>query len=108
MIEGLHIDISSAKLKDMIEERANVHGRKVMLYKEKIDALEQESEIEDDVEIEETSVSVNPEKSLKRRLKEHRARYNFFMFMAEHLVPDETYRLSLGDLRTMEVIDRWM
>ena len=40
-------------------------------------------------------------------MKEHEDKYGYFMFMAEHLVPDETYRLSESDLSRLEIAARY-
>ena len=42
------------------------------------------------------------------RTKKHKQRRDFFGVIADHLVEDETYRLSEGDLTRLEIIgDRY-
>lgn len=86
MIEGLWIEMSSAKLKGLFDGRAEYHAGKAEWYRRQADTLS--------TEIEQINVSNNPTQSLRNSQREHENKAAFFAVLAENLIPNETYRLS--------------
>jgi hypothetical protein len=53
-------------------------------------------------------VSNDPVGSLQESANRHGEREAFLTFMAEHIVPDETYRLTEQDLIRLEIVSRYL
>lgn len=87
MIEGLWIEMSSDKLRRILEHRANHHQEKATWYKAQADSLSEQIEAN-------LGVSNNPTQSLRNSQREHENKTTFFLMLAENIIPDETYRLS--------------
>jgi len=51
--------------------------------------------------------SLDPIRDLEHKIHEHENKAGFFLFMAEHLVMDEVYRLSESDLARLEIAARY-
>lgn len=102
MIEGVHIDVKADELIGLIADRSIYHTKKADAYRERITALA-EAGIKED-----KNVSGDPMRGLMDKEQSHLEKVSFFDFLGEHIIPDETYRLSMNDLRTIEVISRWL
>lgn len=100
MIEGLKIEIGSAELGEHITTRASFHEGKAKFYTEQVTNLKAGG-------IREQAMSNDPVSSLEASAKQHRERGAFFRFMAEHLIPDETYQLDESDLGRLEIVSRY-
>jgi len=100
MIQGLLIELKTDELKQHIVGRADYHKKKAEWYEAQIKNLKQGG-------LEETHASNDPVSSLERSHHDHREKYGYFMFMAEHLIPDETYRLTEHDLSKLEFVSRY-
>jgi hypothetical protein len=100
MIEGLKIEISSAELTDHISARAEFHEGKAAFYDEQVSALKAGG-------VGAIAQSNDPVSSLQGSARQHMERSAFFRFMAEHLIPDETYRLDESDLGRLEIVSRY-
>ena len=101
MIEGILIDVPADELKDHINGRALAHTSKAKAYQEKVDALSGAGVTLD------LRTSVDPIRDLEHKVREHEDKAAFFLFMAEHLVMDEVYRLSESDLARLEIAARY-
>ena len=99
MIEGLFIELASSELKQHLAERAKYHKDRSKWYAEQIATLR--------AGLQASNISNNPIDSLERSAKRHKERFAYFTFMAEHLIPDETYRLSENDLNRIELVDAY-
>ncbi len=86
MIEGLWIEMSSAKLQKLFEARVRYHSDKAVWYKRQADTLSEQ--------VAETHASNNPTQSLRHSQTGHENKAAFFRVLAENLVLNETYRLS--------------
>lgn len=101
MIEGIKIDVSSDELRDHLQARANYHDDKQAFYSTQAQSLK------DGGIRSEAAVSNDPVNSLEQSARSHGEREAFFRFLAEHLVDDETYRLSEQDLTRIEIVSRY-
>lgn len=45
--------------------------------------------------------------ALEGRLRSHKERFTLFAFMEEHVIPNETYRLTENDLTRLEIVSRY-
>lgn len=101
MIEGIHVDVKSNELLDLLMERHKTHREKAIAYENKVNELTV-SGLDEDM-----NLSGDPIAGLKNKVKTHKERAGFFLFLAEHIIPSETYRLSLSDLTNVELLSRW-
>ena len=101
MIEGLKIDIPSVELVEHLTERATFHLERGKFYREQAKAIGERGDIIADV-------TNDPQRNLNQSGKTHEERYAFFRFLAEHVVPSETYRLNESDLARIELLSRYL
>jgi hypothetical protein len=101
MIEGIHVDVDSKELNNLILERAAVHKGKALAYNKQVKDLEASGIGED------ANLSGDPVSGLKGKVKDHERKAAYFQFLADHIVPNETYRLSMSDLSNIELLSRW-
>lgn len=101
MIEGLRIEIKSAELATHLQMRATYHLERAKWYSGQVEALRSGG-------LRPEAVTNDPLSSLERSMKEHQERAAFFLFMADHLVPDETYRLTESDIGRLEFVARYV
>lgn len=97
MIEGLRIDVSSEEMKKILKDRVSYHSEKAEMYGSQVKALEGEPTVD---------MTADPKKALRDRLRHHQRKWEFFNFLAEHVIPNETYRLSEIDLTRLEILSR--
>lgn len=102
MIEGLRIEISSAEVQEHLGERADYHQGRRRFYERQVASLREGGLRADQ------AVSHDPVSALQESAKRHGEREAFLRFMAEHIVPDETYRLSEQDLMRIEIVSRYL
>lgn len=95
IINGLHVDVSSAEMKTMLLGRLQFHTDKVAFYEKqlsemrKVDAaLSAEAQ-----EMGKTSTR-SPLESLEQAVKKHKDQTVYYKFMADHVIADATYRLD--------------
>ena len=100
MIEGLKIDISTAELRNHFEERAKYHRKKADWYHSQIKSLREGG-------VAPTRMSNDPVGSLEHSASHHVTKTAYFTFMAEHLIPDEIYRLTEDDLGHIELASKY-
>jgi len=101
MIEGILIDVPADELKDHINGRALEHTNKAKAYQHQVEILRSAGTTLD------MRTSADPIRDLEYEIKEHENKAGFFLFMAEHLVIDEVYRLSESDLARLEIAARY-
>jgi hypothetical protein len=99
MITGLCVDISAKELREQLASRARHHEKKAKWYKGQAAALTRGGAA--------TGVSNDPVRSLEESEKQHREKAAYFRFMEQHLVKNETYRLSQEDLGRIELASRY-
>lgn len=100
MIEGLLFDIEFEEMLEHLRVKALHHEERRLFYEESAERLE-----EGKVEGMDYSGG-DPIKALRDKGQIHQNRSELFMFMADHLIEGETYRLSESDLMTLEFISR--
>jgi hypothetical protein len=101
MIDGLIIQVSSAEIEEHLRERASHHQERRMFYERQVASLKEGG-------LRAQRVSNDPVGSLQESAHRHGEREAFLRFMAEHIVPDETYRLSEQDLIRIEIVSRYL
>jgi len=100
MIDGLKLEMTSDELREHIGRRAAYHRERLTFYEGQIVALRQGG-------VEQSTATNNPIQSLAESAKGHRSKVELFEFMQQHVVPNETYRLSESDLGRLEILSRW-
>ena len=110
-IEGIKLSITSDKLKKLLEGRVEYHTTKAKFFKDKAKELApQMQEFEEEAEeIGKFSNSnrygsEDPVQQLAAKAKKHTDRSTYFKFLAENLIPNETYILQEHDLQRLEVV----
>jgi hypothetical protein len=106
MIEGLHYDVPSEKIHDILIKRIEQCDKKAEMFQrqgEQQKALS--AQIADDAGADSPKFSGDQSTNLLTRAKEYQEKSKMYRFLVEHLVKD-TYRLSHEDLRFLGVIDR--
>lgn len=98
MLNGIYVDLDSARIAEHFRERAQHHTDKAAAFRKNAEALQQNSP--------ETSVSNRPWMDLEHRAERHEAEAQYFTFLSETLVPNETYRLTRADLEQLEFIGK--
>lgn len=107
MIEGLQIDIKGSELKTMLENRLKYHKDKA---KALLGNLEKLTDIEKTMDAEAEAIgkfsNASPRSSLESTIKKHKDQSIYYKFMVDHVVVDETYRLSETDLYKLGIQGR--
>jgi hypothetical protein len=101
VIEGLAFDVSSEELEEHLQKRMKHHVDKASFYAGQVAALRGGG-------VGAQSATNDPVSSLENSQRQHEGRMALFAFMAEHVVPDEVYRLSEQDLARIEIIARYL
>lgn len=102
MIDGLHFDVSSDELRKHLLERISLHRTKMDDYKKRVEIM---NIPEDDFRDLEQTTLQDPASQLRRKYRHHKNRFELFLFMHAHVIEDK-YRLSEGDLLTLEFISK--
>ena len=100
MIEGIRIDISSSELKEHLEERAEFHRKKSEWYSTQVTSLREGG-------VTPAPMSNDPVASLANSASGHKEKAAYFSFLAQHLIPDELYRLTEDDMGNIELASRY-
>jgi hypothetical protein len=100
VIQGVQIELTTEQLRDHIAARAEHHRGRAAWYGAQVRQLHAGG-------VREQRVSNDPVSSLEGSQEEHQRKAALFAFLAEHLIPDETYRLSEHDFTRLEFVDRW-
>jgi hypothetical protein len=101
VIEGLRIEIGSAEIQEHLRERASYHRERRRFYERQVASLREGG-------LRAGRVSNDPVGSLQESANRHGEREAFLRFMAEHIVPNETYRLTEQDLIRLEIVSRYL
>lgn len=104
MIEGLHVDVSSAELKEMLLGRLKYHQEKTTAYERQLaDLTKIQAAFDEEAQRMSKMSNQGPKESLESAIKRHREQSIFYRFVSEHVVPNETYRLDENDLTRLGV-----
>lgn len=103
MIEGIQFDISSVELAAHLKTRVEHHQKRADWYGSKETSLAEGEFDEESRNKMSTTNSSNPVEQMRAGRKRHVAKVSLFRFMAEHVVRNETYRLSESDLQRLEL-----
>lgn len=111
-IQGLKLTMTSDELKKTMLDRIKYHKDKSDFLEREIKRLEPElSKFGEEAEAQgKYANSGGPGGNLngfKSSLAHHVDRVTLFKFMAEHVIPNETYILDENDLRKLEVLPSW-
>jgi hypothetical protein len=105
MIQGIQLDVTAAELIERLGDRIAHHRSRAAACEAQLETL---AGVETETYSADESIARirfgSPREGLRERLREHRARAAFLTFLRDHLVPNETYRLTERDLRTIDVI----
>lgn len=106
-IEGVKVQLSTEKLKTLLELRIKYHKEKSEFCIQKVKELEpQMAEFALDAERQGkfSNANTDPVIGFRSQGKHHADKATYFRFMAENLIPSETYILSEHDLERLEVL----
>lgn len=104
MIQGLFIDVPSTELKVMLEGRLKYHQDKVTMYQAQLAGLEKlEAGLDEEARRLGKTSTATPKESMQEAVKKHSNQVVYYKFMAEHVVPNETYRLGEQELTRLGV-----
>jgi len=107
MITGLQIDVTSAELKKMLEDRLKYHQEKVvMLQKQRDDMAVVEKSLAEERERIGKGGSRSLLEGVESSLRDHQNQVIYYKFMFEHVIPSETYRLQEADLIRLGIGNR--
>lgn len=98
MIHGLKVVVQSVELKELCLARANHHRDRAFAYSEQIKSMES-NKIEGMA-----YTNGNPIQSLKDRRAKHENEASELLFIANHLVGDESYMLEHSDLEKLGIV----
>lgn len=103
MIEGLHVDVPSAELKELLIKRLHHHESRISFYTKQLAEIEK---VDDALRAEaqqysKVSNASGPVDSIRTSIQRHKDQCIYYRFVSEHLVPGETYRLEESDLRRL-------
>lgn len=101
LIEGIKFDLSRDELHKHLGERADHHRAKAHYYEQQVASLIKNG-------AEQSTATNNPVYSLQQSQKSHSERCAFFVFIADHLIPGATYRLSESDLTRLELLGKYL
>ena len=99
MIIGLCIDVSASELRQHLAARADYHEKKSKWYADHATGLRKGGVP--------SGMSNDPVRSLEESEQRHREKAAFFRFMEQHIIGNETYRLSQEDLGQIELASRF-
>jgi hypothetical protein len=98
MIEGIHLDFKSSEIKEHLLERVHYHKEREVFYLAQVRRLRKAGA--------QLVGYVDPLSALEKKAESHRERRDLFAIMAEHIVPNEVYRLSETELGHIELPGR--
>lgn len=98
MIEGIRIELTTQELKDHLLARVKYHQEKGQWYADRAQELKDHGS---------EGKSMDPASALRQSANTHADREAFFTFLAQHLIPEEIYRLSESDFSRLEFAARF-
>lgn len=102
MINGLNIQVSGKELSALILGRIEHHGARVTKLTQQIKMLADGDEVEAAIE-KFANTSNSPIGNMGTSLKSHQKKVVYFTFLRDHLLVEEDYSLTTGDLNTLEI-----
>jgi type IV secretory pathway VirB4 component len=106
MVTGLQIDIPSDELKKLMEERLAHCNEKQTVYEQEAKTLRASvQKLEGDLKVGKGG-GFNPAETLEQNATKYRELAAWYKFMLEHVIKNETYRLSTEDLRLLGITAR--
>lgn len=100
MINGIQIHVSTEELKQLIQKRELYHMEKEKWYESQLNNLKSGG-------VRPEAVSNDPISSLEQSQQRHADKRAYFNFLANHLIPNESYTLTDSDLIKLEIISRY-
>lgn len=98
-IDGLQVDVPSAELKELLKARLTYHQHKVDAAQKQLVELERiDRALAEEAEGQGKFTNASMSDSIRQVLEKHKKQVVYYSFMATHVVPDESYRLTVDDL----------
>ena len=106
MIDGIRIDLTADELVRHLDERIRHHHDRATELERKAQRVADLETPETDLEDEEPMMACWPGvvHDMERRAARHRSREALLVFLRNHVVASEIYRLSERDLRSVELL----
>lgn len=99
MIEGTQLDFKSSEIKNHLLERVRHHKEREDFYLTQVKKVRKAG-------TERAAYGTDPLSALENKAESHRDRHELFAIMAQHIVPNEVYRLKEEDLGRIELLSR--
>ncbi len=98
MVNGITLHLKTEELKELLGEQIKKHKEKAALYKEKVASLEA-------IGVDALgNYSNNPIETVEKSMNKHLGKAEYYQFLVDHLVPNETYEMSESDLTHLGII----
>lgn len=106
MVEGLHFDVPSEKVREILKKRIGQCEEKADLYEKQATAQKElAAKFAEAAGNDSPKFSGDQSTNLDNKAKEYRERAKMYRFLEEHLIQD-VYRLTNEDLRFLGIINR--
>jgi len=103
VIEGIKLDFKAEELREHCNGRAKYHQGRADFYREEAKRMEGQEDIKiENDNLYSNSTMMSARKSMKEKANFHENRAFVFGLMRSHFI-EETYRLSISDLSTLEL-----
>lgn len=99
MIAGIQLDFKSSEIKKHLLERIQHHREREVFYVSQAKKLRKAG-------AEPAAYGTDPLSAFEKKAKNHRERRDLFGIMAQHIIPNEVYRLTEIDLGHIELPGR--
>ena len=97
MIEGIKIQLKTEELQHHLSDKVKYHMDKNIFYEDQVETLKSGG-------VKSEAVTNDPVSSLEQSAKKHKGKAEYFQFIVDHLIANETYQLSETDLTKLEII----
>lgn len=104
MINGLHWDVQTSKVKELLQVRIDQCDQKAALYEKQADAQKKLTEGMTNEEMEFAKFSNDQSENLRKKAQEYKERSKMYVFLLDNVIKGSTYRLDRGDLQFLGVI----
>lgn len=98
MIEGMQVQLTTEQVAEILRERIRAYTEKADWY---ANQAEEWKKINAEVDVHEKPQTAA---HMEEKAQAGREVVKYTKFLLEHLIPDQTYRLGLEDLRTIGVL----
>jgi hypothetical protein len=106
MIQGIAIDVKGTELVERVNARAAHHEERARACDAQLHQLR--TGVAASIEPGESAIrgAIAPfsEETLERKTRQHRERAQALVFLGQHIVPDEIYRVTETDLRAADLL----